>query len=242
MKLSCLLFFIVVICSCEKRINTTDSFLKELHQKYSETWLDNLVFDQKTSFYKEDSLTNIQRWREVLAIPNLLHIRFGAFENGNGMIFKNDSQYVFQSGKIVRKIAEINNLQYFAFDIYKSNIADNLAMLKKQGFDTNIFRVGNWEGRSVYIIGANSNNLKSNQLWYDKNNLTLLRVIYMNRGSLVEAHLNEYKKFDKSFIAEKIKIFVNNKLFMLEEYSNVQVNQTISNNIFEPGLFNEATF
>ena len=232
----------LLVVSCEKHINNTELLLSEVKLKYSESWLNNIVFNQKTSFYKEDSLVNVQNWREALEIPNKLHIRFGKFEGGNGMVFKNDSQYVYRSGKMIRKIAEINNLQYFAFDVYKSTVNQTLETLKKQGFDSNIFRLARWQGDLAYVIGAEEDDNKSNQLWFDKKTLMLVRIIYMNRGSHVEAHLNNYNKYGHSFVAEKISIFINKKLFMLEEYSDVKINQNLDRNVFDLNQFSNARF
>src|SRR5689334_1312071 len=90
-----------------------------MHDRYARAMYQSLVFVQKSSYLKEDGTpSRVETWYEALQFPGRLRIDLGDLSRGNGVLYRNDSTYAVQGGKITDKRAGRNPLLVLGFDVY----------------------------------------------------------------------------------------------------------------------------
>jgi hypothetical protein len=107
--------------------------------------------------------------------------------------------------------------------------------------DTELIRTDEWEGRPVYVVGANAGDTTSNQMWIDAERLVLLRFIQRGKGSprpvVSDFRVGGYKEIEGYQIPTEFLVIRNGRPVFREQYANVRINEPLP-----PGAFNQATW
>jgi outer membrane lipoprotein-sorting protein len=217
-----------------------EQLLAAMHDRYAATWYPTLTFVQKSTWYKPDgSEDRVQTWHEALEAPGLLRIAMGDAARRTGAIFRNDSTYSFQQGKLARATAQRNLLLVLGFDVYKQPAARTAAVLRDEGVDLARFHRETFQGRPVYVVGADAGDSTSNQFWVDADRLLFVRLIQSNPAgtSRQDIRFNRYVTQPGGWLAEQVQVYAGGKLVYEEDYSDVHVNMT-----FDPALFSPESW
>ena len=95
------------------------------------------------------------------------------------------------------------------------------------------------------MVGAKQNDLSSPQFWIDKKNLYFVRLIEPRgageKKSIQEIQFNKYERLKGGWVAPEVVFFVDGKRTMLEEYSDVQADIDLSDNLWEPASWMSAS-
>src|SRR5687767_10036736 len=92
-------------------ITSADQLIDAMHQRYAGKWYRNLVFVQKSTYMRPDgSPSRVETWYEALGIPGRLRIDIGDLEKANGALYRNDSVYSIQEGRVAMKMGGRNPL------------------------------------------------------------------------------------------------------------------------------------
>jgi len=90
----------------------------------------------------------------------------------------------------------------------------------------------------VYVIGAAAGDLRSHQLWIDKERLLFVRSIEpddRDTTKTVDIRFDDYVKMTGGgWLSERVEIYRDGKLVQREEYSDVRTNDPIDPAIFAP--------
>lgn len=220
---------------------TGKDVIKAMHEKYSGKWYKTFTFNQTTEIYKNDSLIRTQRWNEYIQFPQNFRIDFGNADSGNAVIFRNDSSYVFKNSKQVRASYSPNDILFLLGGMYFYPLETTIAKFAGFGFDVNKFHEANWKGKAVYVIGANKNEDAVNQVWFEKENYNLLRMIKFDNNRKEEALLENHVRLDGGFSETLVKFYLNDKLIQVEKYHDLNANINLDPAIFEVSDFRKNT-
>src|SRR5947208_664161 len=78
--------------------------LRAMHERYDGKWFRTAVFLQDNTLYGPDGkVLGHSQWDHHMQFPGKLRIDFVPVAEGNGVMIANDTQYVFQGGKLVSK-------------------------------------------------------------------------------------------------------------------------------------------
>ena len=234
MRKTALAIIIGLISSAMITPPTAKDVIKMMHEKYAGKWYKTFSFNQTTEIYKNDSLVDSQTWNEYIRFPEKFRIDFGNVESGNAVIFRNDSSYLFRNNKLVRANYSPNDLLFLLGGMYFYPLDTTIAKMARFGFDLNKFHEDSWKGKAVYVIGADKNEDSVSQLWFEKENYNLVRMIKFENNRKEEALLEDHVKLDGGFSETLVKFYVNDRLIQVEKYHDLKTNIDLEDEIFDP--------
>lgn len=224
---------VLIFASAINHPITGKEVLKKMHDKYAGKWYKTFSFDQTTEIYRNDSLKRSETWYEHIEFPQNFRIDFGSADSGNAVIFKNDSSYVFRNSKKIRTSYYPNDLLFLLGGMYFYPLDETLSKMNAFGFDINKFHEDVWKGKSVYVVGANKNEDSTSQVWFDKENYNLVRMIKYGNKQKEEALLEDHVKLNGGYSETLVRFYINNKLVQVEKYHNLKADISIDSVIFD---------
>jgi hypothetical protein len=146
----------------------------------------------------------------------------------------NDSTCVISNGHLKSASPQGNDLIFLLGGMYFYPIDQTIAIIKKQGYDLTKLSEDTLDGKRVYIIGASNRNEQVNQLWVDKDDLYLVRMIKYTKNTKQDAIFENYIKIGRAATETKVVFSVNDKLRQVETYYNCKLAPDIDSLIFNP--------
>ncbi len=219
---------------------TSKDVLKKMHDRYTGKWYKTFTFVQTTENYRNDSLVRTSTWLEAIQFPDKFRMDFGDLKNGNSVIYNKDSAYFFRNSKLVRTTVNDEELTFLLGGMYFFPLDTALQRLPRSGYDLNKFHDDAWQGKPVYVIGADKTGEKVSQLWIDKEKLILLRFINFKDGHKEEGVFEDHKKLGGGWSETKCTFFVDDKILQKENYKECNVNQQINPEVFSPAKFGKV--
>jgi hypothetical protein len=230
-----LLPFIALHLLSAQNILTSEQLIKAMRDRYAGKWYKTLTFVQKTSEVKPDT-TLVSTWYEAFSFPGKMRIDMDSI-GGNGMMILDDSLYVFRGGKLGSTRAFVHSLLLLGFDVYFLPPQETLAKLKALHFDLSVFHEDTWQGRPVYVVGAQKEDLHTSQFWIDKERMLFVRLLEPagSDGSMTrETQFNKYARVANGWLAPEVVFMVNGKVRMSEKYSEYRGNPKLDPKLFDP--------
>lgn len=224
---------LLLLCLSARAPQTSVSLLQKMYARYYGKWAKTLSFDQTTERYRNDSLVNSSTWYEYMLYPDKLRIDIGSKNNGNFIIFRADSSYYFKGNKQVRATKDENELTFFLGGMYFVPFGDVKAHFEALHYDLSKFHVSTWKGKPAYVIGANSDNEKVNQLWIDKKDLYAVRFIKYDNNTKEEGWFENQIAENGGWSETLCTFFINDKKLQVEKYHNVIAGGDIDAEMFD---------
>lgn len=229
--------YVFLVLSAAASAQGSKQLLQQMHERYAGKWRQTLTFNQTTEMYRNDTLVRTERWHENIHYPKDFRIDFGHPDSGRAVIYHNDSSFVFSRGKLTSARPDENDLIFLLGGMYFYPIDTVLAKMKSYGYELDKFHEDEWKGQPVYVIGAAKGKETVNQLWIDKENFNLLRMITFANGRKQEALFENHVKIGGGFSETLVWFFVNDKLVQIEKYHDLQADKEISPAVFDPYHF-----
>jgi hypothetical protein len=235
MKILSAILLLLLPFSKQEKLNST-SLLQKMYARYHGKWHQSLSFNQTTEQFRNDSLIKSQTWYERISYPDLLRIDIGSPTSGNGIIFRHDSTYVFRDNKITRGVKNENELIFFLGGLYFVPFDQVLSHFKALNYDLTKFHTSTWKGKPVYVIGADKDDEKVNQLWIDQDKMVSVRFIKYDNNTKEEGLFENQLALKNAWSETKCSFYVNDHILQVETYHDVVPGGPIDKNIFEPGM------
>jgi hypothetical protein len=232
------LLVLSLLCSPSfSQIKTAEELLAAMHKKHQGTTCRTLTFSQLT-YRPNDSLNRRMVWYEAIEYPDKLRIDFNSVSKGNAALFCNDSTFQFRNG--IRQIAHAdkNDLLLILGGMYFRSLDDVIKRLAELGYDFSRFSETTWYTHPVYVLGALKGDTTSNQIWVDKKELRVLRMLSrLSAKEELDIHVEGGIPACGGFLETKFSFFLNGKLDQREEYTDIHTNIPL-----DPAIFNPARF
>jgi hypothetical protein len=246
MRTLCLLTFLITACAPQPapapvpstpRIATAEQLVSAMHDRYAGKWYSTLAFVQKNTRYLPDGRTDTSTWTEVLSLPGKLRIDVEPRSNGNGNIYRNDTVYVFNNGRLVRQARAPHALLLLGFDVYFIPVQRSIAALREIGFDLTRMHEATWQGRPAYVVGAAPGDLRARQFWVDRDRLVFVRMIEPSRRDTTktaEIRFNRYYEIDGGWLSPEVEFLMDGARDFLEEYTEIRTGMAVADSVFDP--------
>lgn len=209
-----------------------------MHDRYADSWYDNLTFVQTTIQYQQGAEPDTTFWWEGIRIPGELRIDIGGPASGEGMVFRNDSLFMFQQNRVMGSGPMMHPLLLLGFDVYGLPVQESIAKLDSIGFDLNAMHSTSWQGRDVWVVGTDiPGNTQAPQFWIDKERLVFVRMtqrVGPQLANLQEARFDGYEPLGGGWIAPEVRFTVDSVLTMVELYDSIEVDVTFPEDFFNP--------
>jgi hypothetical protein len=244
MKSSRLLLPLVVLLSLTfahaDDVRNGEDVLRVMHDRYAKTWYETLTFTQKSTTYDPDGTSKAETWYEALSAPGKLRIDVGTPSDNNGYLMVDGTVTIFKDGKETGSRPRFNMLLVLGFDVYRQDPAATIKIVKGEGYDLTKFHEETWEGRPVYVVGAEKGDLKSKQFWVDKNRLLFVRLFEPTRtdaSKFQDIRFEDYREMAGGWVAARVEVHVDDKMVFSEDYSDILCNVKLDPGTFDPKQF-----
>ncbi|HEX9283808.1 MAG TPA: hypothetical protein VF882_08465 [Gemmatimonadales bacterium] len=217
--------------------------IQAMHDRYAGKWYRTLNFIQKNTATRPDGSKEHSVWREYAALPGKLRIEFVPADAGNGLLFANDSQFVFHADSIADATAFIHPLMVLGFDVYFDPAERTVARLERLKFDLATVHEDTWEGRPVYVVGARAGDLRTRQFWVDRERLVFLRLLepgQRDTSRTSDIRFNRYQAAGGAWLSAEVAFLVDGQLRWLEEYTEIQTDAPLKDALFDPRQWKQA--
>lgn len=217
---------------------SASQLVSAMHARYADSWYRTLSFKQRVIRTAPDGTRGPEEvWTEWAEVPGMLRIDLAATHDGNGVIYRNDSLYVFRDGRLAQSAAQRNELLVLGFDVYAQAPARTLAVLGEEGFDLSKMRQDTWQGRGAYVVGADAGDERSPQFWIDEERLLFVRLVQplgQDSSRTMDIRFDDYEPLAGGWIAPLVVFLVDGVEVMREEYFEVEANPVIPPGTFDP--------
>lgn len=232
---------VLALAGCERGYSSGEELVRAMHERYAGHWFRTATFTQDNTFYHPGDSVSHSQWEHAFELPGKLRIDFLPLEQGNGVILRNDSQYVFQAGRLAGQGPRVLSLLLIAFDAYVIPPEKTIAELRKLGFNLDELHQETWQGRPAYVVGARAGDLTSRQFWVDGEQLYGLRVIEpIDSVRTRDVQFNKYQRAGEGWIAPEVMMYVDGKPDRLEIYRSPVIDRPVDAVLFDPVKFSEA--
>jgi hypothetical protein len=239
MKATLLLFALLTALALDQNIRNGDDVLRAMHERYP-TWYRTITFTQKSTTYKPDGTSTAETWYEASSIPGKLRIDIGSATDSNGYVVVDGKVSIIKDNKVVAARDSVNMLLVLGFDVYRQDPETIIKVVKGEGYDLSKLREDTWEGKPVYVVGAERGDLRSRQFWVEKDTLLFVREIEPARGDpgkLNDVRFTRYEPLDGGWVATGVEVYSDGKKVFSEDYTDIRANVKLAPAVFDPQQF-----
>jgi hypothetical protein len=214
-----------------------------MHDRYAGTWYRNVTFVQKSTYLPDGKPSRVETWYEAAMIPGRLRIDLGDPSKGNGALYRGDSLYAIQAGRVADRRARRNTLLILGFDVYGQPPSRTLSQLREERIDVTVLRTDSLDGRPVYVVGAGPTDSTSSQFWVDADRMLFVRLIERDprRNMSNDIRFEKYARYGGGWVAEEVRVLSAGRMVFHEEYSSVRVDVPLDESLFVPEKWSTAT-
>lgn len=229
------------------RISGCESLVREMHAAASNATYSEYTFVQTTIRYKKDGgIRDTMTWYESVHYPDKFRIDLDVPSKGSAVIYRNDSSYFFQGGMLAGVREEFMPFLMLEGGLKCMEVEQIMDRMEVFDYDITQFRKDQWDGREVYVMGAESaDDLQSKQIWVDAERLIPLRRIDPDpNGKIMEVVYSGFEKHDGGWIETRVDFYrtdeeIKHGLFQVEFYHEINTRVELQPSIFEPKQFRE---
>lgn len=203
-------------------------------------WYETLEFRQQNTAYLADGTErDAGTWLERQRVPGGLRIDFVAPQaNGSGILFRADSQYVFDAGELSQRMPLLHPLLLLSADAMALPVDSTVRLVARLGIDTAAVRRDTWQGRPVHVVGAAAGDSASSQFWVDAERLLLVRLLHAQtapngRTVATDYHLT-YQDVAGIPVPREITFHRGGRPYFRETYLDVRPDVALSDSLFLP--------
>jgi hypothetical protein len=210
-----------------------EELLAQMRERYAGKWYRTLTFTQKTTL--PDG--KVETWYEALELPGKLRIDIAPLDSMNAILFRNDSVYQFQRGKLKDSKPLIHPLMVLGFDVYEAPVAETVRKLRDLKFDLSKLHQTTWQGRPTYVVGAEPGDTASPQFWVDVERLYFVRSLEPSKKDpsvINDTRFDKYIPLAGGWLEMEVLFLSNGQQKVKEEYSNPKANVKLETAIFDP--------
>ena len=227
-----------------QQIKNGNDVINAMYKKYDggKKWYKHFSFTQDAIFYRNDSVIKTEVWHEVGRFPGYLAIKYDKKDSKDGVIFAVNKVYGIKDGVAREPRTFIHDLILVGFDIYFLKPELTTHLLDSLGYNLKSMHVDVFEGRKVYVVGAEGDDDKTQQFWIDAERFYLHRIVYKKKENVTDCIFGDYEKVHGNWVAKKITFKNNGQIQLIEKYYDIKFPKEINPNVFNPQKFAETNF
>jgi len=217
--------------------------IRAMHDRYAGSWYRTLAFTQHNTATDTAGKETTSTWREYASLPGGLRIDFLPADSGGGIVFRNDSEYVFTHDSLTRTLPLVHPLLVLGFDVYLQPVDTTLAKLTRLGIDLATMHEDTWQGRPVYVVGAAAGDSQRVQFWVDRERLVFVRMLQPGRagsGRVADSRFEDYRAVGDAWLSARVVFLVNGRPVWKEEYVDIRTGEPLDAALFDPRQFAAA--
>jgi hypothetical protein len=209
--------------------------LQQIYTRYHGKWYHNLQYTQDVNFFKKGKNNGTQRWYECILFPTVLRIDYINPKKRNIDIITRDTMWEFRKGLLRNIIPGMGDGVFLSGGLYFYTLEEDEQKLKDMGINLDKFFKTNWKNRSVYVLGADNENSRENQIWFDASNLYIVRLLTFSDNSRQDQVLEGQVQLKGGWNETRTSIYINDTLVLVQTNSDLVPDAPINPADFDPG-------
>src|SRR5918999_3491495 len=213
-----------------------EELVARMRERYLGKWYRTLTFTQKTTL--PDG--KVETWYEALELPGKLRIDIAPLDSMKTILFRNDSIYQFDQGKLKDSKPLVHPLMVLGFDVYGDPVTKTVQKLKGLKFDLSKIHQTRWQGRPTYVVGAEAGDTTSPQFWIDAERLYFVRSLEPSKKDpsvISDTRFDKYIPLSGGWLEMEVLFLSNGKQQVKEEYLDPKANVKLDPAIFDPSAW-----
>lgn len=225
---------IVLTAAPADTIRTGEDVIRAMHARYAGRWYENLALIQAVTYFDSESgaLDSARMWYESIRLPGMVRSDIAPLEGGNYQLYRDGTWHIFEADTLAGASPGAHPVLLLGFDVYMQPVEQTLAGLER--FDLTKVRRAAWQGRDVYVVGAETEEDAGNQFWVDQEDLLLRRLIIVSRrsGATLEVRFDAYERLGDGWIAAELLFLRDGYRWLHERYAYWDIDVEFDPNIF----------
>ncbi len=212
--------------------------LAAMNERYIGKWYMTLSFKQNVTIISTTGRQTKQVWNQYLTLPGRQRIDYVPLGSKSGVLYADGKLYAFANGKAQNTQPGWHPLLVLTGDVY-TRMVDTTAMeLDSLGFDMSKARKDRWDGKDMWVVGADAGDSTTSQFWVDTDSLLVRRVL-VSDARAVKRTVNEtrylsYKSVAGVPVSYSMRSYRDGRLYFRGESANVIVGDRLPVELFEP--------
>jgi hypothetical protein len=210
-----------------------EELVQQMHERYQRRWYRTLTFTQRTTL--PDG--KVETWYEALELPGKLRIDIAPLAARKTILFRNDSVYQFEGGKLTESKPLVHPLMVLGFDVYGAPVDETVRKLKRLNYDLSKLHQTTWQNRPTYVVGAEQGDTVSSQFWIDVERLYFVRSLEPSKKDpavINDTRFEKYIPLAGGWVETEVLFLTGGKQRVKEEYLSPKANVKLDAAIFEP--------
>ena len=213
--------------------------IRAMHDHYNGTWYRNLTFRQQSQFFKNGKMDRVETWYEALKAPVGLVIKFGSKESGSGIVFRNDTMFVFKNDTMQIRIRRVHDLLVLGFDVYVDDPGTTIKRLEEAGYNLDRLSVEKGAAGTSYVVGDDEHG----RFWITADTYLFTKMKKKDaKGNETEVQFNNYTRVGDGWLSPEVVMIRNGQTVMKEVYSDWRVDEELPASIFNVTSFQQTTW
>ncbi len=224
-------------------LSRSEGIVHAMHDRYFGRWHRTLVAVQHNLSSPRSGDTTRTIWLNAVQPPGRMRIDFEPREQANGVLILSDTQYVIAGGRPTQVTRAIQPLLLLQHDIYSLDVPITIARLRELGVDLDRARTDVWLGRPVLVVGAAAGDLRSRQLWIDRELMLLVRWIepsLRDPALSVDTRLLNYERLGSAWVPRRLEYFEGERKIFDQEQRQIRANLALDSLLFRPDDWTRA--
>jgi hypothetical protein len=211
-----------------------EGVVRAMHDRYYNRWYETLTYVQN-NLPDAPSDTVAAVWLTAISPPRRMRIDFEPRQAANGLLSIRDTQYVVVGGRPREVIRRVQPLLVLQHDIYFVTPTETIGRLRELGFDLSRAREETWDGRAVYVVGANDP--RARQFWVDRDLMLLVRLLEpaeRDPSLMLETRLLQYDKVGAAWVPRRIESYVGGQRVYTHQLTQIRADVALDSLLFSP--------
>ncbi len=230
---------LVALCDARAEgFSNGEALVRAMHARYVGKWYPRLKLEQDVTYYRDGKPERHEVWNELLELPGKVRSTIGDAKDGNAEIYVTDTVYYVEKGKVVRQKKAVHTVLLLGFDVYVHPPEKTIQTLESDGMNLGVIRADTWQGRPVWVVGAQSGDNTTPQFWIEQERLLLVRAVRKSAsGFLVDVQIGGYEPLGGGWVATEFAFYRDGQPFITEKYRSYSVPESI-----DPATFDASSF
>ena len=124
--------------------------------------------------------------------------------------------------------------------LYHLTLEETIEQLTAYGYDCDIFRKDQINGKPVYVIGAEKGDLKSKQFWIDAEHFFLRRRISPSKDKTLDVVYSDHVFLNGGWVEQVVEFWLDGVYIQKEYYKDINTNPQLNDSIFDYKMFGKT--
>ena len=195
--------------------------------------LRSLAFGVTVTEYHSDTTTRRERAHAVL--PGRLRVTTIPEARRTGVVRDGLRMAEFEEGRRVASRRYVDLVTLLAYDVFAQSIDTTIMWLDSLGMRFGFARLAEWEGRRVWVVGAEVGDTTSDQFWVDAERWRVVRVIQRPPGAARpdDVRFESFATVRDVPVPRRILVYRGGRLAQRREMANFIANTRIPDRAFD---------